>query len=96
MTVIHKQSLGTLQDIANAINLNREIEIHQGARPVLFGKQQDRFTVWYEVDTGEPIITYEWFISGTGIRLPENARHIGSIIDGAFVWHFYWRRKEAE
>lgn len=32
-------------------------------------------------------VTYEIF--GTGHHVPVGALHIGSVIDGAFVWHLY-------
>lgn len=46
--------------------------------------------IWAEVDTSTPAAyLHPFFVRGTGHEVPENAKHIGSFVDGGFVWHIY-------
>lgn len=48
--------------------------------------------VWLEVWPDSPHRFKRAFgIFPTGGRLAENAAHVGSLIDGSFVWHIYER-----
>lgn len=62
---------------------------------VLTAKQNDRLTVWVEVDEDAPEMSVMVWVVGTGHRRPVTEVegdvwiHIGSILDGSFVWHLY-------
>lgn len=47
--------------------------------------------LWVEVDTDR--LTSDnsniYRVFGTGHPLPDDATHVGSVIDGPFVWHVY-------
>lgn len=52
--------------------------------------QHGRITVWAEVDPTAPEIGHIFHIYGTGHPiLTSDLNFIGSIMDGAFVWHIY-------
>lgn len=55
--------------------------------------QHDRPTIWAIVDSSEnvPQITRRLVVVGTGHRLPDNARHLGTYQEdgGMFVWHLF-------
>lgn len=47
-------------------------------------------TMWCEVDPEAANVNQTVYVVGTGMELPDKkVRHIGSVIDGSFVWHFY-------
>lgn len=45
--------------------------------------------VWAEVRPSEPLVTRRLAVVGTGHDIPDNGAHVGSVIDGMFVWHIY-------
>lgn len=49
-------------------------------------------TLWIDVDlSGNPTLR-EFQIFGTGDRsIPASARHVGTVQQGAFVWHVFER-----
>lgn len=48
--------------------------------------------LWAEVDTDARLVNYEVYIVGTGLAMPEaTVRHLGSILQGEFMWHVYIR-----
>lgn len=44
--------------------------------------------VWIEVDSSAPTVVREFAIVGTGHPVPKGT-HVGSFVDGMFVWHVY-------
>lgn len=60
-------------------------------KTVLVGAQHsDHWVAWVEVDTDRPDTLRKYRIVGTGHPIPDDAKsHVGSYIDGAFVWHVY-------
>lgn len=46
---------------------------------------------WAQVNIDEPAeqVPHTLHIIGTGHTVPDNVAYIGSVIDGAFVWHVY-------
>ena len=53
--------------------------------------QYDKPTLWLEVDTSKPVESINILCFGTGMEIPESMElfHLGTVIDGDFVWHFY-------
>lgn len=47
--------------------------------------------VWIEGDP-EKLMDRLFEVVGTGQRVPVDGTHVGSWVDGAFVWHLYERR----
>lgn len=45
--------------------------------------------VWIEVETTAPAGERRMVAFGTGDELPDGWVHVGSLIDGSFVWHIY-------
>lgn len=45
--------------------------------------------IWCEVETTSKPLPVIIFIVGTGNPIPDEAKHIGSFIQGPFVWHVY-------
>lgn len=54
--------------------------------------QGDRVTVWYEV--GDDSDLWEIYLVGTGWPVPEGATYIGTVQQGAYVWHVYGGKVE--
>ena len=57
--------------------------VHVGQDPM--GKA----TMWVEVDTDKPATLYHFGVIGTGHHIPDHSKHLGTFIDGPFVWHIY-------
>lgn len=45
--------------------------------------------IWLEVDTLWPYKDLPIYIVGTGNPIPEGRGHVGSFVQGPFVWHVY-------
>lgn len=45
--------------------------------------------VWAEVETEMPSSDVTIFVVGTGHPVPDGAWHVGSFVQGGFVWHIY-------
>lgn len=67
-----------------------EIDIPEGAKVVHVARQNGLMTLWAEVDSTKPTWSRGVAIVGTGHPiLVRDATHVGSILDGEFVWHIY-------
>ena len=61
-----------------------------GAKALSVGLQEDQITVWFEVDTDQPMGRLRLFAAGTGRDgVPNNCRFIGTVIEGEHVFHIY-------
>lgn len=70
-----------------------------GAKFLHVGLQHGMATFWYQIDTSQPEETVQIFRVGTGWPLTveiDQMKYLGSIIDGAYVWHFYQRRPNGQ
>lgn len=45
--------------------------------------------LWMELTKGTYVEKHEILILGTGMRVPGTAHHLGSFVQGQFVWHVY-------
>lgn len=62
--------------------------------PIFVHEQDGEVTLWAEVGdslSGEPEITVEVMVIGTGHLVPPGFVYVGSAMCGAFVWHVYVR-----
>lgn len=69
----------------------QRIEIPFGSVPIHAGLDPDgNPSIWYEVNPQETTIHVRIFVVGTGDPIPyETNIHIGSFVQGPFVWHVY-------
>lgn len=63
--------------------------VHIGVQP----DGVDSIMVWAESGVHKPT-TRLFQAVGTGGAVPEDSEHVGSVIDGAFVWHLYELKSE--
>lgn len=65
-------------------------EVPVGAQFLHAGIQAGVPCVWFEVDETQTLKYRRTFVLvGTGVRVPESSEHRGTVLQGAFVWHFY-------
>lgn len=48
--------------------------------------------IWMEVGTGDPLCLVEVLTLGTGAQTSGIHNHVGSFVQGPYVWHAYMRR----
>ncbi len=66
------------------------IDMPRGSRLLHFDSQGSGLFIWALVDPNEAMDSRTFFVVGTGHTLPElHYRHVGSCMDGAFVWHLF-------
>jgi hypothetical protein len=67
------------------------VEMPAGAHVVHVGLDPGgQPSIWATVDTTKAIIGHAMFVIGTGQQIPDgDNRHIGSFVDGSFVWHVW-------
>lgn len=73
-------------------NQRSEIQVPIGAKVLSVQMQGDVICFWAKVDTDGMSVPVEFFIFGTGWKLPENIaelKHFGTVQDEGFVWHVY-------
>ena len=63
------------------------IEMPAGATVVLVAMQDDDPTLWVRCDPRAPRTRREFRVVGTGHTFDGDLHHVGSCIDGPFVWH---------
>ena len=50
----------------------------------------NKICFWALVDTSKPLVLMNVLVFGTGHSLPdEPGQHLGTVIQGAFVWHVF-------
>jgi len=58
--------------------------VHVGFDPLGIG------SIWIEVEPDSDMVNRQLYIVATGGELPDAAtNHVGSFVDGQFVWHIY-------
>lgn len=72
----------------------QHVEMPSDARPLLLAVQNRQLCLWVECDTDAPKSVMEVYVVGTGHdigHLPDNARHLGSVViyAASLVWHVY-------
>lgn len=80
--------------IGAASDIGFAVSVPQGSKPLTLMVQDGRPCLWWEVDDQEPRADQRIiYLIGTGHEMHGNARvYLGSVIEGAFVWHFYTDR----
>lgn len=54
-----------------------------------FGIQDNRFYAWAVVDHYWKDVQRKLLIVGTGHSVPGNAKYVGTVFKGEFVWHLF-------
>ena len=67
----------------------QKLYVHDVSTPLLFAMQDGMPCLWLEVSTSQTKVEKQVMIVGTGHQVPDGFKHIGSCIDGIFVWHLY-------
>ena len=56
--------------------------------------------MWIECDESAPEVSIDVVALGTGWDLPDELmvelNYVGTVLDGPYVWHYYWRMTPAE
>lgn len=68
-----------------------EVQLPKGAKILTVSHQNGNFVMWAEVDT-EQVLEHRTFeVFGTGWEMPtyKEMAYIGTMFEGAFVWHVY-------
>jgi len=63
--------------------------IPAGAQFLSVQMQNGQPTAWALVDPAKPRLEYKIRMYGTGHVLERRGTHIGTVIDGEFVWHYF-------
>lgn len=85
MSVIYKQLL--MFGDSNSVVASADVKfIHAGLDP------QGEPCVWYETDPAANQYHHQVRILGTGREVPSGHAHIGSYVEGSYVWHVYVQR----
>jgi len=59
--------------------------------PLFVEKQNETLCIWVKVDPTQKSIEQTIRVYGTGHPMSVNhERHVGSVIDGEYVWHVFW------
>lgn len=66
------------------------LQLPAGWKPLMVAMQGSTPRLWVELDTDdEELWEHHFQVFGTGHDLPGFGSHIGSWIDGPYVWHLY-------
>jgi len=89
MNIIHKYSLTPLLGMPNSTAFAL---ISVGAKFIHFDMQNGTPTLWAEIDSLVEVEEWRFRIHGTGHQIPSGSTHVGTYLDGQFVWHVYGRK----
>lgn len=96
----------TADDAATSVPAGRVLLITQERQDIF--KTLGHLEVWIQAETvqGWPDLvplgsngsvgSQELQVFGTGQVVPDDAEHVGSVLDGPFVWHLYRLQKTGE
>lgn len=87
MRTVHKFELGVRDEI--------QILIDPNFKPVLMELQHGIICLWAEVDTDAKQECINIICTGTGLPVPPNCKHIGSVQTPPYVWHFWNNNRKA-
>lgn len=66
------------------------LDMPVGSRPVMVAMQNGQVTMWAQVDPDfETTTKRDFVVAGTGHPVPDDYVHVGSCMDGMFVWHVF-------
>lgn len=68
-----------------------ELDLPKGLKVVLIGKQNGKTCMWYEFESSAPLVYTMIKEICTGIY-DDKLEHIGSLIDGGLVYHYYMKQ----
>jgi|WetSurMetagenome_2_1015567.scaffolds.fasta_scaffold144668_5 hypothetical protein len=65
------------------------VTMPKGAEVLSVGVQHDIIVLWAKVDPMAANRWYQFYVVGTGYDAPDNAKYIGTVQQGPFVWHIF-------
>jgi hypothetical protein len=66
-----------------------DFQMPQGAIVRSVQDQHGVVTMWAEVDTDKLLSGRRFTVYGTGHEVPPHAKYVGTVQQGAFVWHVF-------
>jgi hypothetical protein len=67
-----------------------QLVLHVDAKFLFIDTKSDgSINAWFEVDNEEPTELRSFALYATGASIRENAKYLGSVIQGELVWHLY-------
>lgn len=89
--MIHKQELSI------APNFEQHLFMPNASHIVKVGIQSPGYiALWYEHSNPDRLQSRFFEVFGTGQNIQEDRHHVGTVMDGDYVWHIYERRVEHE
>ncbi len=85
MRVIHKYSV----PFGNGAYGRFEIQTYSDSTFLHVEMQGHVSCIWAEVDTDSKPVVEHLHVVGTGHEVPADAAHLGTWLDGPYVWHLY-------
>lgn len=67
----------------------QEIDMPKGAEIVLVHMQAELCFLWAVVNPAADPEPRGFIIHGTGHQMDHDGQHVGSVMDGVFVWHVF-------
>lgn len=58
-------------------------------QPLLVAMQDGNACLWARVNKGAPNEAVRFYCTGTGAPVERDLTHLGSVVAGEFVWHFW-------
>lgn len=72
------------------------IELTTDFKVICVHEQNNKPTIWIEVNPDNEKISVQWFIVPTGSIIPKMSIHVGTCFIGPNVWHIYRRKLTKE
>lgn len=95
MKTIHKYFLADTggMNVFGAQALNLPV----GSKPIHGGIQDGKRVVWVEVEVDSVggnyvhrTVRHNFYVVGTGRKIPDSTQYLSTFFEGSFVWHLYW------
>lgn len=77
------------------VQRHQKVELPMGSQPIHIDMQGGQPTLWAVVDPQLPTEHLDVVMFGTGHPIVETAplMHLGTVMDGSLVWHYFLRAK---
>jgi hypothetical protein len=82
--VIHKYRLPFKSERSDVV----EVPVRVG-RLLHVALQHGEIHAWAAVDPGWPEVAHRFRLAGTGAPIDPSWHHLGTVLDGAYVWHIF-------
>lgn len=65
------------------------LEIPEGAKFLKIEMQDDQFAAWFMVSPENKLVPRKFKIYGTGFKIPQGEKYLGTFQNPPFVWHLF-------